>query len=192
LVNRLKLFVNNIISKSQSSAIPNSSIFDTLHLLHNVFDYYISRKNSLLSSSFRPKHSIFLILDRMGLGPSFISRVKQLYNCIFSRVLVNCFLTHAAWMRTIPLLFNIAIEPLLTRIKQSLLFIALGGLEEERVVCYADDTAALVRNEASGQEVMSLFDNHSKASGVEISRNKTLALRPYDNFKQSPLPLELM
>jgi hypothetical protein len=39
LVNRLKRLANRFISSNQNSAVPGRSIYDTLHLLRNVFDY---------------------------------------------------------------------------------------------------------------------------------------------------------
>jgi hypothetical protein len=94
-------------------------------------------------------------MEKMGIGTDFISKFKQLYNNIFSQVLVNGFLTTAfSVTRSVrqgcslsPLLFVIAIEPLLNLIRQSLIF-------KERVVCYADDTTVLVQNEASVKEFL--------------------------------------
>jgi hypothetical protein len=47
---------------------------------------------------------------------------------------------------------------------------------EERVVCYADDTTALVQNEASVKEVLALFDKYSRASGAQLNISKSTAL----------------
>jgi hypothetical protein len=51
LVNRLKLVAQKIIGSSQSAAIPNRSIFDTLHLLRNVFSYCKERDIPCLALS---------------------------------------------------------------------------------------------------------------------------------------------
>lgn len=101
LVNRFKAVAASIISPRQNSAIPNRSIFDTLHLLRNVFDYCKFRKIPCLALSLDQTKAfdkvdhlyLFFLLERLGLGPSFIEHVKQLYTNIFSCVLVNGFLT---------------------------------------------------------------------------------------------------
>jgi hypothetical protein len=94
----------------------------------------------------------------MGIGTDFVSKIKQLYNNIFSQVLVNGFLTTTfSVTRSVrqgcslsPLLFVIAIEPLLNLIRQSIIFKGIPiscRVGEERVACYADDITALVQNQ---------------------------------------------
>jgi hypothetical protein len=155
-------------------------------LLYNVFYYCKERNIPCLALSLdqakafdRVEHDyLFYIMEKMAIGTDFISKVKQLYNNIFSQVLVNGFLTTAISVtRSVrqgcslsPLLFvMIAIEPLLNLIRQSLIFKGIpipGRVDEERVVCYADDTTALVQNEASVKEVLALFDKYSSRARV--------------------------
>lgn len=96
------------------------------------------------------------------------------------QVLVNGFLTIAfdvtRSMRQgcglSPLLFNIAVEPLICNIKQSLLFKikpSPGYPQEERVICKADDITALVRDEFLVHEILALSDFYSKTLGAEIN-----------------------
>jgi hypothetical protein len=138
-------------------------------------------------------------MEQMGIGPIFLTMVKQLYTEIYSQILVNGFLT-ATFKVTrsmrqgcglSPLLFNIAIEPLIVSINQSLLFRGIpipGSAAEERVACFADDTTILAQNEFSVNTALSLFGVYSKASGAEININKTTALVVNGTFKQSLLP----
>jgi hypothetical protein len=210
LVNRLKLVAAKIIGPSQSAAVPNRSIFDALHLLRNVFYYCKERNIPCLALSLdqakafdRVEHDyLFYIMEKMGIGTDFISKVKQLYNNIFSQVLVNGFLTTAfSVTRSVrqgcslsPLLFVIAIEPLLNLIRQSLIFKGIpipGRVGEERVVCYADDTTALVQNEASVKEVLALFDKYSRASGAQLNISKSTALVINGKFYNALLPSSL-
>jgi hypothetical protein len=51
LVNRLKSLANRFISSNQNSAVPGRSIYDTLHLLRNVFDYCKARNFPCLAVS---------------------------------------------------------------------------------------------------------------------------------------------
>jgi hypothetical protein len=158
LVNRLKSVAAKIIGSSQSAATPNRSIFDALHLLRNVFSNCKERDIPCLALSLdqakafdRIEHDyLFFIIEKMGISTDFASKVKQLYNNIFSQVLVNGFLTTTfSVTRSVrqgcslsPLLFVIAIEPLLNLIRQSIIFKGIpisGRVGEERVVCYADD-----------------------------------------------------
>jgi hypothetical protein len=130
LVNRLKKLANRIIGNSQNSAVPGRSIYDTLHLLRNVFDYCKDRDFPCLAVSLdqakafdKVHHIYYSIMEQMGIGPIFLSMVRQLYNDIYSKVLVNGFLTVAFKITgsvrqgcgLSPLLFNIAIEPLILK-----------------------------------------------------------------------------
>jgi hypothetical protein len=188
LVNRLKRLANRFISNSQNSAVPGRSIYDTLHLLRNVFDYCKERDFPCLAVSldqakaFDKVHHeyLFYVMEQMGIGPVFLSMVRQLYTDIYSQILVNGFLTVTFKItRSVrqgcglsPLLFNIAIEPLILSITQSLLFRGVpipGSASEERAVCFADDLTLLAHNETSVEVALSLFDVYSRASGAEIN-----------------------
>jgi exonuclease III len=207
LVNRLKRLSHRFLSGCQNSAVPGRSIYDTLHLLRNVFDYCRERDFPCLAVSLdqskafdKVNHDyLFYVMERMGLGPSFISMVRQLYTDIHSQVLVNGFLTMSFKIsRSVrqgcglsPLLFNIAIEPLIISITQSLLFRGIpipGSSSEERVVCFADDLTLLAQNEISVAIALSLFEVYSRASGAEINVDKTTALVVSGSFRQSLLP----
>jgi hypothetical protein len=90
-----------------------------------------------------------------------------------------------------PLLFNIAIEPFILSISQSLLFRGIpipGTAAEERAACFADDITILAQNEASVSTALSLFKLYSRASGAEINVNKTTALIINGAFRQTLLP----
>jgi hypothetical protein len=207
MVIRIKVLANRIIGNSQSSAVPGRSIYDTLHLLRNVFDYCRERNFPCLAVSIdqakafdKVNHEyLFHVMKQMGIGPIFLTMVKQLYTEIYSQILVNGFLT-ATFKVTrsmrqgcglSPLLFNIAIKPLIVSINQSLLFRGIpipGSAAEERVACFADDTTILAQNEFSVITALSLFGVYSKASGAEININKTTALVVNGTFKQSLLP----
>jgi SepF-like predicted cell division protein (DUF552 family) len=101
LVNRLKRLANRFISSSQNSAVPGRSIYDTLHLPRNVFDYCKERDLPCLAVSLdqakafdKVNHEyLFYVMERMGIGPIFLSMVRQLYSDIYSQILVNGFLT---------------------------------------------------------------------------------------------------
>jgi hypothetical protein len=207
LVNRLKKLANRFIGDCQNSAVPGRSIYDTLHLLRNVFDYCKDRGFPCLAVSldqakaFDKVHHgyLFYIMEQMGIGPSFLSMVRQLYNDIYSQVLVNGFLTVAFKIsRSVrqgcglsPLLFNIAIEPLIISISQSLLFRGIpipGYAAEERAICFADDLTLIAQNEFSVGVAFSLFEVYSKASGAELNVSKTTALAVNGSFRQSLLP----
>jgi hypothetical protein len=79
LVNRLKRLANRFISNSQTSAVPGRSIYDTLHLLRNVFHYCKERNFPCLAVSidqakaFDKVHHeyLFFVMEQMGIGPLF-------------------------------------------------------------------------------------------------------------------------
>jgi hypothetical protein len=207
LVNRLKRLANRFISHSQNSAVPGRSIYDTLHLLRNVFHYCKERNFPCLALSidqakaFDKVHHeyLFFVMEQMGIGPLFLTMVRQLYNDIYSQILVNGFLTVAFKItRSVrqgcglsPLLFNIAIEPFIASILQSLLFRGVpipGCAAEERVAAFADDLTLFVHNEVSVEVALSLFETYSKASGAEINVAKTTAIVINGPFRQSLMP----
>jgi hypothetical protein len=74
LVNRLKRLANRFISSNQNSAVPGRSIYDTLHLLRNVFDYCRARNFPCLAVSidqakaFDKVHHkyLFYVMKQMG------------------------------------------------------------------------------------------------------------------------------
>jgi hypothetical protein len=140
---------------------------------------------------------LFYVLEQMGIGPTFLTMVKQLYTDIYSQILVNGFLTATFKVtRSVrqgfglpPLLFKIAIEPFIISISQSLLFRGIpipGSAAEERAVCFADDITILAQNEGSIGTALSLFNSYT--SGAEINVNKTTALVINGSFRQSLLP----
>jgi hypothetical protein len=111
---------------------------------------------------------LFHVMKQMGIGPVFLSVVKQLYTDIHSQILVNGFLTATFKVtRSVrqgcglsPLLFNTAIEPFILSISQSLLFQGipiLGTAAEERAACFADDITILAQNEASVSTALSFY-----------------------------------
>jgi hypothetical protein len=127
----------------------------------------------------------------------FLAMVRQLYTDIYSQILVNGFLTVTFKItRSVrpglsPLLFNIAIEPLILSITQSLLFRGVpipGSASEERAACFADDLTILAQNEVSVEIALSLFEVYSQASGAEINVSKTTALVINGPFRQTLLP----
>lgn len=209
LINRLKTLASRIISNSQSSAIPRRSIFDTLHLLRNVFDYCKERKFPCIAVSLdqakafdKVSHDyLFYVMDQMGIGPDFIAKVRLLYTDIYSQIVVNGFLTTTFKItRSLRqgcglslLLFNIAIEPFIRGVTQSLLFRGVpipGRAAEERLACFADDVTILAKNEFSVGVALTIFENYGRTSGAEINvgLHKTTALIIEGPFKQTLLP----
>jgi hypothetical protein len=207
LVNRRKGLANRFISSSQSSAVPSRSIYDTLHLVRNVFDYCKAWNFPCLAVSIdqakafdKVNHEyLFYVMEQMGIGPTFLTMVKQLYTDIYSQILVNGFLTATFKVtRSVrqgcglsPLLFNIAIEPFIISISQALLFRGIpvpGSAAEERAACFADDITIFAQSEGSVGTALSLFNSYSRASGAEINVNKTTALVINGSFRQSLLP----
>jgi len=193
ILNKLKPISKSIVSSSQTCGVKGRSIFDNLHFLRNVFDYCKARDLPCIALCFdqakafdRIEHRYLLhILERLGLGPNIIKLITLLYTDIYSSVLINGFLsdlfTVTRSMRQgcglSPLLYAFCIEPLIFRIKSSLLFkgIPMPNSSEARIAVHADDSTVLASNVNSVEIALNYFDIYCKASGAKLNLDKSVA-----------------
>jgi len=179
----------------QTCAIPNRSILDNLHLVRNAIDYCLAKKISCAIISYdqakafdRVSHEyLFAVLRAFGFGNSFIKWVELLYTDIYSRVLVNGFLSDPFTIeRSIRqgcglsmLLYVLCFEPLAHRIRLDPHIDGLrlpGSRDEARFSGYADDATTFVLNVKSIYKVINLFSKFGMASGALLNRSKSQGL----------------
>jgi exonuclease III len=198
VLNKLKLVAQDIVGREQTCGVPKRSIFDNLHFLRNVFDYCKDRDLPCVALCFDQAkafdsvdHSYLVhTLNKLGLGSNIIGLIKLLYNNIYSSVMVNGYCTEpfsvSRSMRQgcglSPLLYAFCIEPLINKIRTSLLFkgIPMPSLSktEARVAVHADDSTVLAADSASVTLALDLFHLYGRASGARLNYDKSVAYVP--------------
>lgn len=96
LASRLKLALS-IIRLDQTSSVPGQSIFDSLHLLRNIYDYVQLKNIPCAFLSLDQEKSfdsvshdfLFKVLESLGFGISFRRWVQLLCTNVYSSVLAN-------------------------------------------------------------------------------------------------------
>ena len=195
LTNRLSKVMDEIVYIDQTCAVKGRSIHDNIHLIRNVIDY-CGQKNLYCgiisldqSKAFdRVSHKfLFKILEAYGFGPSFIQWVSLLYTDIFSRVLVNGFLSEFFPVTRCvrqgcglsPLLYVLCIEPFAHRIRSDPHIKGLklpGSALECRITQYADDSNVFCTSISSMKKVFLLSELYCLASGAKINKEKSFGL----------------
>ena len=204
IANRIKKILENIISNSQNSSVPNRTIFDNCHLLRNIINYAEEKEIELIILNLdiekafdKISHTyLYKVLEKFGFGTHLISMIKTLYNNAESSVLVNGFISDKfKYERGVrqgcslsPLLYIIAIEPMALKIKQdnSIKGITLPITGQEiKLTQYADDMSLFITYIPSIQKILILFDLFYYASGTKINKTKSKAL-PAGIWKRRP------
>ena len=198
IFNKLKLVAPDIIGPEQTCGLPRRSVFENVHFLRNVFDYCKERDLPCIALCFDQAkafdsvdHSyLFFILGRLGFGPKIINLIKLLYTDIQSTVLVNGTFTELfSVTRSMrqgcglsPLLYAFCIEPLINKIRSSLLFKGIPLLpphkSEARIAAHADDTTILALDTVSVNLALNVFQMYSLASGAKLNTSKSIAFIP--------------
>jgi hypothetical protein len=125
-------------------------------------------------------------LEKMNFGPSFCAWVKLLYTNIFSRVLVNGFVSDAFIITRgvrqgcplSPLLYIIVAETISSAIKKDRHIdgFKLFNGETIKIFQYADDTSVIVHSDQALQSLFSLFEKYERASGAKLNIAKSHGL----------------
>lgn len=103
LTNRLRSVISSVVSDAQVCGVPNRFSSEHVRLLQDVIDYSnVNNLGGALVSLDQEKAFdridwpfMLRVLQKMNFGPSFCSWVKLLYSDIFSRVLVNGYVSDA-------------------------------------------------------------------------------------------------
>jgi exonuclease III len=211
LTNRLSRVMSDIINVDQTCSVKGRSITDNVHLLRNIVDYSNDKNVHCAlvsidqSKAFdRVSHEfLFEVLSKFGFGKSFISWIKLLYSNIFSRVLVNGFLSSPfSVTRSVrqgcglsPLLYVLCIEPFAHRVRldKSISGLMSPIMESEcKISQYADDSTLIVTSISSISRVFLISELYCLASGAQINREKSrgLWLGAWRGSTESPAGLQ--
>ena len=190
---RLTDFIPNIIDITQSGFVKGRYMHDSVRTLYDLIEYCkLSRKTGFLMMIDFEKafdslewNFIFKTLESMNFGLSFMKWVKLFYCNIESCVLNNGFSTkYFKITRGVrqgdplsPYLFIIALNVLSQNILQD---DSIQGIrvknEHIKLVQYADDTTAVLKDEKSLHVFINQMNVFSSISGLKMNSEKTKAI----------------
>lgn len=192
--NRTKVFLPDLIAPHQSCAVPGRSMYTNLTLTRDVFEYasYKRVAGAFLSldqaKAFdRVRHSYLLgTLAEFGFPEEFVAVIALLYQDLQCCVAVNGATTDSfPYTRGIrqgcplgPTLFVLSIEPLITSVAsdERIRGLPLTGLEELKILAFADDLSLFLRDARSLVRFRQVFSTYAAASGARLNEAKSKAL----------------
>lgn len=191
LANRLNKSIETLVHADQSGFIPNRySFFNTRRVLNITYYKYAahSKKAVLYLDAEKAFDQVewgylFKVLDRFGLGDSFVSWVRLAYHNPSASVITNQDKSNTILLERgtrqgcplSPLLFALAIEPLAISIRESPLIrpITINGVEH-KISLYADDIAIFISDpESSIPHLLDLINAFGTVSGYTINWQKS-------------------
>ncbi len=190
LTTRLQNVLTKLIHKSQTGFVKNRSIFDGLRTILDVVDESdISQTEGLLLSIDFEKafdsiswQYMFNTLKSFNFGTEFIQWVQLCYTDIYSCVVnykhsTPYFKIHRGVRQgdsLSPYLFILGAEIMSIHIRNNKNIRGLKyGSEEIKILSYADDTTALLRDETDGEKLLNFLKQFESHSGLKINKNKT-------------------
>ena len=195
LANRLKLCINNVVHQDQSYCVPGRTINDNICLIKNVIDYSNCNNSPLAVVNLDQKKAFDNVehgyltstMRAMGFGDKFISYINLLYRGAESLVKVCGSLTtpfpfDKGIRQGCPLsglLYSIAIEPLLHRLRSNLdkhSFQLPGTDNYCSVTAYADDVTVFITSDSGFKILKDTYSLFSKSSAANLNTQKTQGL----------------
>jgi len=193
IAERLKKQLVKIISPEQLAYVKGRSIHDGNRLINQVISEIEKNKRSkgsVLAIDFSKAFDtldhdhLWKTLEAMGCGEKLISMIKTLYNGAESAVINNGTTTsyHPVKRSTrqgdplSPILFAIALEPLLLQIKKVINGVKTpGGVA--KISCYADDLTLFISGKEDLDYVLEILRKFAETSGLEINLEKSELLQ---------------
>lgn len=194
LAERLRTSMENIITDTQTCAVPGRTINQNLTFVRDLLIKTSKAKTSitLLSIDFEKafdnvdRNYLFEILKKFGYPQKFINLLKTLYEDTTSQIKINGELTgkiniENGLRQGCPLslpLFVIYAETLQKFIQNSKITGLRFKEREENIKCiqYADDTLILLNLNDSIDDAIKILTEYGEATGLKINKNKTKAL----------------
>lgn len=185
--------MENIISHTQKSTMPQRSIFDVHYNIDAIIQYCGHKKIpgvlvmiDNLKAFDRVNHGfLFSILRRVGLGPGTLNLIKHMYTNIVSYVDINGKMSNAINIcrgirQGCPLsmlLYTINVEPLARSVNMNTNIVGVKlGKYEHKLDQYADDITFSVTNPNSIPAIFKELKHFELATGQKINMAKTQIL----------------
>jgi len=194
LANRLNGVLHEIVHKDQSYCVKNRCISDNLHLVRDAIDFAIQTGINVgflsldQEKAFDRVDHIFLFetLKAFGFGDSFISKVKMLYTEATCMVKIAGGLSFPIKVQRgirqgcplSGLLYSIAIEPLLCRLRRELKGLNVDAFfhQQIKLSAYADDVTVLIRDQNDVKVLEKALVCYNKACSAKVNWGKSDAL----------------
>ena len=197
LANRLQLVISDLIGPEQTFAVKGRSIQDNLHLIREVLEGIKDDTEAALisldqSKAFDRVDHRFLasVLETAGSKPEFCRWISMMYHNPQAVVQVNGRRSGViAIERSVrqgcplsPLLYVLALEPLLRRLRDEGTSPALRGIPfvgrlAARVSAFADDVTVFVSRRQDIEAVKEAVDEYERIAGAKVNFDKSEGLR---------------
>jgi len=193
LAMRLKKVMENIIHVDQTYCIPNRLISDNIFLIRDVLDLSNSLGCEICLISIdqekafdRVEHKyLWQTLNAFGFSSGLINMIRVLYSDIESILKINGglnapFKVHRGVRQGCSLsgmLYSLAIEPLLHKLRNSLSGITLPGCETVfKLSAYADDVVVFVKKQDDIDTLVENINVFGELSSAKINWGKSEAI----------------
>ena len=197
LSNRLQLVMEDLVGPGQNFAVPGRSIQDNLHLVRTVLEGIKDDKKAALitldqSKAFDRVDHRFLasVLQAAGFESDFCRWISILYKAPRAVVEVNGMQSKPFNItRSVrqgcplsPLLYVLALEPLLRRLRDEGTNPALRGIRvpggaRAKTSAFADDVTIFVSRRRDIEVVLKQLERYEKITGAKINLSKSKGLR---------------
>ena len=197
LANRLQLVISDLIGSEQTFAVKGRSIQDNLHLIREVLEGIEDGTEAALisldqSKAFNRVDHRFLatVLETAGFKPEFRRWISMMYHNPQAVVQVNGRRSRVfAVERSVrqgcplsPLLYVLALEPLLRRLRDRTTNPALRGVPfagplTARVSAFADDITVFVSRRLDIKAVKKAVSEYERIAGAKVNFDKSEGLR---------------
>ena len=191
IANRLRIVAPKLIHKDQAGFMPKRSIYDQTKIVELMIKWCDNTKNKGIIVCLDQEKAydridlnyLWKTLEKFKFPESFITKVKNLYKQASTAIRVNGFVSNLFEIRRgvrqgdpmSCLLYNLAIEPLIERIRASPLkgFRVSPDLNRVLVKVYADDTTVFLGPEDNPKNLQECLDIFCTASTARFNNLKT-------------------
>lgn len=211
LAGRLLKVIHHVVAPDQTCGVPGRFIGENVAFLRDVvtFANEFNVPAAILSLDQEKAFDrvdwsfLFLLLSRMGFGPSFISWVKLLYTDVYSAIFINGYTSRSfkpsrgvrQGCPLSPLLYVLTMEVLAVNIRANPVIkgLCLPGVVSPLPVLslYADDTSVISTSDASTVAIFQTYDRFEKGTGSKLNLEKCegLWIGAWRHRLDAPVPI---
>uniref|UniRef100_A0A803JJL3 Reverse transcriptase domain-containing protein n=1 Tax=Xenopus tropicalis TaxID=8364 RepID=A0A803JJL3_XENTR len=205
LADRLSLILPSVISGAQNGFIKNRSLVKNIRALLNIIFYTKKHKipcsiiNIDAEKAFDNLNwdRLFSCLDLFGINGPFYHYIQYLYSNPKTQVILGGaqskplknFKGTRQGCPLSPLLFNIALEPLIRAFNSSKAFQGIIiNKQQLKVLAFADDLLLIIKNPNNSlKAVFDMLVNFQSFSGYKVNVDKTEIMNPFGSISNSLL-----
>lgn len=193
LSSRLRKVMDQVVDRTQTYCVPGRSIVDNVSLIRDILEVsgFLGFDTGLVSldqeKAFdRVEHRyLWKVLERFGLSPGFIAKIKVMYVNIESVLKINGGLSRPfnvtrgirQGCSMSGMLYTLAIEPMLHNIRSFNEGLFLPGFNTRFILsAYADDIIVFIKNQQDVLKLGQVVDTFQKISSAKVNWAKSEAL----------------